>query len=68
MPFVNIGEPVSTTAAPVPLLGDVVFVYLAAKAASVGASFLAPAVRGKAATPTVVGDSIYPTIQAGAET
>ena len=65
--FINVGNPVTTTTTPVPLLGDVVFVYLAAKAASVKSSKIYPTVYSEVSAPTVSISTIHPTVHTGVE-
>lgn len=66
--FINVGQPTDITTTPaIPLLGDVVFVYRAAKAASVKSAEMHPTVLGEYSIPTVLADDLAPTVLAGAE-
>jgi len=65
--FINVGNPVSTTTPPVPLLGDVVFVYSAAKAAQVKTATMYPTVQASIIAPQVTTDFIAPQVTTGVE-
>lgn len=65
--FINVGQPTTTTDAPFPLIGDVIFVYRADRAASVKAGEIHPTVLGEYSIPTVLAAEIWPTVHIGVE-
>ena len=65
--FINVGHQSTVLTTPaIPLLGDVVFVYRPARAASVSSSMIHPKVLSGIAASVVAGSEIYPTVKSEA--